>query len=187
MCRKSTTTRCKTRTNEWQRATTTVCRSSERTKSVKFKRRSLCRDVKKPSSQNYRSSRMSRRRNLIALSTSRKTAWKTRLSTSKSVWLPWRLRKIASVVTSRFARWTKAEWTTKITLELRRRKKLCRWKSWRWSLLRSYRTPKLCRRKPTRSWSVPLRNLQRQWPTIPRVLTITQCEKHSQQTIKKNS
>ena len=187
MCRKSTTTRCRTSTSEWQRATTTLCRSSERTRSVKFKRRSLCRDVRRPSSQNSKSSRTSRRRNLIALSMSRKTAWKTRLSTSKSAWLPWRLRKIASVVTSRFARWTKAVWTTKITLEPRRRKKLCRWKSWRWSLLRNYRTPKLYRRKPTKSLSVPLRNLQQQWPTILRVLTITQCDKHIQQTIEKNS
>ena len=107
---------------------------------------------------------MNRKRSSSTLRLSKRIAWRIRSLISKSDWQRWKSRKIGQDVSSKYRELMMTVWLTRTTWERRRRKKSCRWRSWRWSWSRSFRILKLCRRRHTRSLSVPLKSLPPWWP-----------------------
>lgn len=133
-------------------------------RSAKFKRPSSSRDARKPSSPRWLSNRTSRKRSSRASRLSKRIAWRIRLWTNRSVWLRWRLKKIAKGACSRCRDSMTIAWTTRTTCASRKKKRSCKWKSLRWSLSRNCRILKQCRRTHTRSWSVHLKSHLPWWP-----------------------
>ena len=157
------TIKCKMKIKEWRPRRISQSQSKELTKREKFRRLSSNHVVRKPNNLRSLSNRMSRKRSSRALKLSRRTAWRIRSSTSRRGLLRWRSKKTGRGDCNKSsASMTKGS-TMRTIFASRRKKKSCRWRSWRWSLSRSSRIRKLSRRMHTKSLSVHWRNLAPWW------------------------
>ena len=160
---KFTNIKQRTITKGWSLRTITRSTRWDRMRSEKFKRQFSSLAEKKPNKAISWSSKTNRRRSSRASKLNKRTAWRIRSWLSRSDWRSWRLKKTVNAVSNKYRDTTMTASTTRTSCVNRRKKKLCRWKSWRWSWSRSCRTLRLSRRMHTRSLSVHLKNLLPWW------------------------
>ena len=152
------TTKCKMRTQDCSLRITMHSTSSVKTKRKRSKRPFSCRREKKPNSRRLLGVKMIRKSATSTSKLSRRTGWRTRLSISKNAWLRWRLKKKGNAECYKFKDSTKIGLAMKRWLGSRKKRKLCRWRSLRWSSSRSSRIPRLFRRRHTKSLRKPSRS-----------------------------
>ena len=160
--RKSMTTKCKTRTRGCNLRIIMLSTSNVRMKRKRYRRPFSCRREKKPSNPRLLGVKMIRKSATSTSRLSKRTGWRTRLWINKNAWLVWRSKRRGNVECYKFRDSTKIGLATKRWPGKTRRRKLCRWRSLRWSSSRSSRIPRPFRRRRTKS----LRKLSRslaQW------------------------
>ena len=151
------TTKCKMRTRDCNLRITTHLTSNVKMKRKRSRKPYSCQREKKPNSRKSLGAKMIRKSDINTSKLSRKTGWRTKLSISKNVWLPWRLKRRGSAECWTFRDSMKIGLAMKRWLDNRKKRKLCKWRSLKWSSSRSSRIPKLFRRRRTKS----LRKLSR--------------------------
>jgi len=94
---------------------------------------------------------------------SRRIAWRIRLSISRRHLLKWKYKRKRSANLRSASNTSSRKWLRRRLFVVKRKKKSCRWSSWKWSLSKNYRTPRPSKKRPISSWRMPFVNHPPWW------------------------
>lgn len=149
--RRFMTTSWPTRLRDWLQRRIMSCTRIDWMRSAKYKRPYSWVSGRRPNKPRWLSSRMTRRNVTWFSKQNKRIEWRIRSLNSRSTWPKSRLNKRRIEECTMWRSRMKRRSTMRTIRGSRKRTKSCRWRHWKWSLLRSYRIHKLFRRMPTKS------------------------------------